>query len=147
MREKLPSLAAAFLLLSVPTLAGASPTATQPQRKPIQLSAKSFSFGPQFAGAVASATVATLTNTAPTRTATLVFHQLAPAYLYSGFAGSVDVLENGDIEYDLAGAGSGAQIFEVTHESTPRIVWNLSHPGTSHYRSLRLPSLYPGVQW
>ena len=50
------------------------------------------------------------------KTATLIFHQILPANLYSNFGGNVDPLANGNMEYDLCGVGQGASsyIYEVT---------------------------------
>jgi arylsulfate sulfotransferase len=79
--------------------------------------------------------------------ATLKFHQILPTFLYSGFAGNVEIMANGNIEYDLAGTNGGAEIFEVTDTTKPTTVWNLAQPASSDYRGFRLPSLYPGVQW
>jgi hypothetical protein len=80
-------------------------------------------------------------------TATFQFHQTLPAPLYSNYGGNVEVLANGNIEYDLPGITSGAQTFEVTPGSTPQTVWQMTTPGSQGYRTFRLPSLYPGVQW
>ena len=84
-------------------------------------------------------------------TATLTFHQIVPAAQYNFFGGSVDLLANANIEYDLCGqnnvAGSGSYIYEVTPQSTPQTVWTMKITGTNAYRGFRLPSLYPGVQW
>jgi arylsulfate sulfotransferase len=67
------------------------------------------------------------------KTATLQFHQILPATLYSAFGGNALMLGNGDIEYDLCGvAPENGQVYEVTNFS---------------YRAYRMPSLYPGVQW
>ena len=86
-----------------------------------------------------------------TKTATFQFHQILPAKLYSYFAGSTDILPNGNFEYNLAGVGTSAYVFEVipgaTLGDTPQTVWQMSLPGTNTYRAARLPSLYPGVQW
>ncbi|MGC2404288.1 MAG: aryl-sulfate sulfotransferase [Acidobacteriaceae bacterium] len=81
-------------------------------------------------------------------TATLVFHQILPGPLYSFFGGSVGQLANSNIEYDLCGlANTTSQVFEVTPQSTPQTVWNMTVSGTYLYRAFRIPSLYPGVQW
>jgi arylsulfate sulfotransferase len=84
-------------------------------------------------------------------TATLTFHQIVPALQYNFFGGSVDLLGNGNIEYDLCGlnnvVGSGSYIYEVTPQSTPQTVWTMQITGTNAYRGVRMPSLYPGVQW
>ena len=85
------------------------------------------------------------------KTASYLFHQVLPPNLYSAFAGSNQLLPNGDFEYNLAGVGSSAYVFEVTPGPTladaPQTVWQMQLPGTNTYRSTRLPSLYPGVQW
>jgi arylsulfate sulfotransferase len=81
-------------------------------------------------------------------TATLTSHQILPALLYSFFGGSVDLLANANIEYDLCGLPNvSSQIFEVTPQSTPQTVWTMQVSGTNAYRGFRMPSLYPGVQW
>ena len=81
-------------------------------------------------------------------TATLTSHQILPALLYSFYGGSVDLLANANIEYDLCGLpNTSSQIFEVTPQSTPQTVWTMQVSGTYFYRGFRMPSLYPGVQW
>jgi arylsulfate sulfotransferase len=81
-------------------------------------------------------------------TATLTSHQILPANLYSFFGGSVDLLPNANIEYDLCGLpNSSSEVFEVTPQSTPQTVWTMHVTGTNFYRATRMPSLYPGVQW
>lgn len=42
---------------------------------------------------------------------------------------------------------TGARAMEVTQEQTPQVVWQLDINGQNSYRTLHLPSLYPGVQW
>ena len=79
-------------------------------------------------------------------TATLLSNQILPTSLYSYFGGNTELLSNGNVEYDLAGTGTTADIFEVTQESTPRTVWHM-HSLSNAYRGYRIPSLYPGVQW
>jgi arylsulfate sulfotransferase len=85
------------------------------------------------------------------KTATFLFHPILPTNLYSNFAGNNELLPNGNFEYNLAGAASGASVFEVTPGATiadtPQTVWQMALPGTFTYRVLRQPSLYPGVQW
>jgi hypothetical protein len=84
-------------------------------------------------------------------TATFLFHDVLPHSLYSFFAGNNDLLANGDVHYNLAGAVGGADAFEVkpgaSLTDTPQTVWEMTLPGTDTYRMTRLPSLYPGVQW
>jgi arylsulfate sulfotransferase len=85
------------------------------------------------------------------KTATFLFHAILPANLYSSFAGNNELLPNGNFQYNLAGVGSTAYVFEVmpgaTTSDTPQTVWQMTLPGTNTYRALRLTSLYPGVQW
>lgn len=82
------------------------------------------------------------------KTASFLFHQILPLNLYSSFAGSTRILANANIEYNLAGlANTNAQTFEVTPTATPQTVWQMQLPGENTYRSYRVPSLYPGVQW
>jgi hypothetical protein len=85
-------------------------------------------------------------------TATLVHHYIPPASFYSFFGGQADLLANGDIEADFGSAKGGAIVQEfqpgaVVEETSPTIVWQATSPGVDLYRSTRLPSLYPGVQW
>jgi len=69
---------------------------------------------------------------------------------YSFAVGSIEVLPNGNLEYDegfLALFPARATIKEVTQESTPQTVWEVDEAGQIAYRAFRIPSLYPGVQW
>lgn len=81
------------------------------------------------------------------KTATLEFHQILPSYLYSNWGGNTEDLANGNVEYELAGPSTGSQVFEVTNEKNPKMVWNAALPGNAAYRAYRIPSLYPGAQW
>jgi hypothetical protein len=81
------------------------------------------------------------------KTASFLFHQIIPVNLYSSFAGDTRVLENGNIEYNLAGVGSDSYVFEVTPTDTPQTVWQMHIAKMNSYRAFRIPSLYPGVQW
>jgi arylsulfate sulfotransferase len=81
------------------------------------------------------------------KTASFLFHQQQPVNLYSSFAGSTRVLANTNIEYNLAGVGSEAYTYEVTPTSNPQVVWQMHIPFSNTYRSFRIPSLYPDVQW
>ena len=77
-------------------------------------------------------------------TATLTFHPTTPAYSF--FGGNAEVLKNGDVEYDQCASGPAA-IYEVTQTSSPQTVWQMQISPTYLYRGMRIPSLYPGVQW
>jgi arylsulfate sulfotransferase len=82
------------------------------------------------------------------KTATLEFHPVAP--FYSFFGGNAEVLKNGNVEYNECATSSpanNAAISEVTQASTPETVWQMQITGQYAYRGMRMPSLYPGVQW
>ena len=80
-------------------------------------------------------------------TATLTSHQILSHIFYSSFAGDVQPLDNGNVEYNLAGVSPNSFVFEVTPGPNPQTVWELGIFGTSSYRAFRIPSLYPGVAW
>jgi arylsulfate sulfotransferase len=75
--------------------------------------------------------------------------KLAP--LSSPFGGSARLLQNGNIEFDECAAtlppNNNAAIFEVTKTTPPVTVWSMQIAGQYAYRGIRIPSLYPGVQW
>jgi hypothetical protein len=81
------------------------------------------------------------------KTASFLFHHILPPSLYSTFAGSTRVLANSNVEYNLAGISAGANTVEETPTTTPQVVWQMSINTAHTYRSFRMPSLYPGVQW
>jgi arylsulfate sulfotransferase len=82
------------------------------------------------------------------KTASFIFHQILPVPFFNGFAGSSRVLPNTNVEYNLAAVGGkDGYTFEVTQTATPQTVWQMHIPGNYTYRSIRMPSLYPGVQW
>lgn len=80
-------------------------------------------------------------------TATLQFHQIFTPSLYSSWGGNAEVLQNGDVEYDLTAEGFNSQVMEVTNVPDPQTVWTLNVINSHAYRAYRLPSLYPGVPW
>ncbi len=74
--------------------------------------------------------------------------------LFSNWGGSVNQLENGDIEFDVnsplvpPGPNIASEVQEVTQTSTPQLVWKMDiQLPTNAYRAYRVPSLYPGVSW
>jgi arylsulfate sulfotransferase len=82
-----------------------------------------------------------------TKLATLLWQDL-PGF-YSFWGGSIGVLSNGNVEFDMSAptGGSSSQIMEVTQTETPQTVWQLSISDGNAYRGYRIPSLYPGVTW
>ncbi len=94
------------------------------------------------------------------KTATILFRSIPPTYAndprveFATFGGSSRLLTNNDLEYDLCGlAAVGTQnlinasdILEVQQPSGA-IAWRMQLSGNYAYRSFRIPSLYPGVQW
>lgn len=83
------------------------------------------------------------------KTATLLFHEKLRSQLYNPWGGNAEILQNGDVEYNICspGGGNDSLVKEVTDEADPQIVWTLNLSGANAYRAYRLPSLYPGVQW
>ncbi len=94
-----------------------------------------------------TAQVYTLDETALTATQTFLY---APN-TYSNYGGNAEVLANNDVEFDLCTVPGGTTIqtstYEMTQDATPQVVWQMTISGANAYRSFRMPSLYPGVQW
>ena len=71
--------------------------------------------------------------------------------LYTPWGGSIGVLSNGDVEFDMSSPfptePAASQIMEFTQTSDPQSVWQMVITGTNAYRGIRIPSLYPGVTW
>ena len=70
--------------------------------------------------------------------------------IFTPFLGSIQALANGDVEFDQGAISTPpprAKILEVTPASAPRTVWEMDVADHYVYRGLRLPSLYPAVQW
>ncbi len=81
-------------------------------------------------------------------TATILSNYTPPANFYSYFGGDVTLLPNGHIQADFCAKQGGSTIQEIDQSSgTAQVVWQVTTPGSNQYRALRLPSLYPGVQW
>jgi len=82
------------------------------------------------------------------KTATFAFHPTTPAYSF--FGGNAEVLKNGNVEYDESNTPSptdNGAVYEVTQSSPSQVVWQMIITGQDPYRAMRIPSLYPGVQW
>jgi hypothetical protein len=82
-----------------------------------------------------------------TNLATLVWQDLAG--FYSSWGGSIGILSNGNVEFDMTTptGGPSSQIMEVTQTDSPQTVWQMNINGANAYRGYRIPSLYPGVTW
>jgi arylsulfate sulfotransferase len=69
---------------------------------------------------------------------------------YSAALGSIELLANGDVEFDLGflpASPFDSHVMEVTQKTNPQTVWELDVTSQAGYRIYRIPSLYPGVQW
>lgn len=69
---------------------------------------------------------------------------------YSFWGGVIQELPNSDMFFDIttpADNPTGARVMEVTQEASPQVVWQVDVNGQNSYRTIHLPSLYPGVQW
>jgi arylsulfate sulfotransferase len=80
------------------------------------------------------------------RTATLVTHYVPPPTQFSFFGGNAEMLTNGDIEADFCSPLTGGILQELNPQAS-QVVWQATTPGADQYHALRIPSLYPGVQW
>jgi len=85
------------------------------------------------------------------KTAQVIWEDQVQGQGFGFCCGNMQLLANGDAEYDLSTSTQfppyNAEVFEVTHQTTPQTVWEMQMPGTLAYRAFRIPSLYPGVQW
>jgi hypothetical protein len=82
------------------------------------------------------------------KTAQILWQYKLP--VFSGCCGSINVLQNGNVEYDIALVAQNpfaSRIQEVTQELTPQLVWQMDVKGQLAYRAFRIPSLYPGIEW
>ena len=69
--------------------------------------------------------------------------------LFSVWGGSIETLNNGNVEFDLTAAFTTAtsRVMEVTQTDAPQTSWELDISGEYAYRAYRIPSLYPGITW
>lgn len=84
------------------------------------------------------------------KTAQILWQYKLP--IFSLCCGSVNVLENGNAEYDIAAVTVfptfSSRVQEVTQDPVaPQLVWQIDLHGQLAYRFFRIPSLYPGVEW
>jgi arylsulfate sulfotransferase len=83
------------------------------------------------------------------KTAQVVWETNIPPH-YSICCGDALILENGNVEYDVAfdvTTPNQSFIQEVTREQNPQLLWQMNLVGQILYRGFRIPSLYPGVEW
>lgn len=79
-----------------------------------------------------------------------------PQSYFGVWGGSINQLENGNIEFDLNAPGpanaptptlnAASRVQEVTQTGAPQVVWQMDVSSFA-YRAYRVPSLYPGVTW
>ena len=81
------------------------------------------------------------------KTATITYRQMVPTSQFNIWGGNAEVLASGDLEYDLCAEGNASEVDEVRMTSPAQVVWTLKESGANLYRAMRIPSLYPGVQW
>jgi arylsulfate sulfotransferase len=82
------------------------------------------------------------------KTAQILWQYKLP--IFSLCCGSINVLGNGNAEYDIAlvtVVPPSSRVQEVTMDAVPRLVWQMDLKGQLAYRLFRIPSLYPGVEW
>lgn len=109
---------------------------------------RTLSDGSACSGTACYTTFPALSVNESARTATLTFHDELPADQFSIWGGGSTALANGHLEFDLCNEpNTSSLVQEVTPSASPQTVWSMSVSGENLYRSNRIPSLYPGVQW
>lgn len=78
-------------------------------------------------------------------TATILSREVPPPSDFSFFGGDAQWLANGDGQINFAAPTSGGMVQEF--DPSGQLVWQGTTTGADQFRVLRLPSLYPGVQW
>ncbi len=84
-----------------------------------------------------------------TRTASLLWDYNASP-LFTVWGGSAQLIADLRVAFDLNTPTddlTGARYMEVTEEPNPQVVLSMEVSGQNSYRTVHLPSLYPGVQW
>jgi len=67
--------------------------------------------------------------------------------LFSPWGGSAQTVANGNFFAGITVTSTGGRAEEITTANPSQVVWQMDVLGQNAYRSLRIPSLYPGVQW
>lgn len=81
---------------------------------------------------------------------TATIQQLDPTGGYSNFGGNAEVLANGNLEADSCYTlvpTTGTTTTEQTADQPAELVWSMHLSPGNAYRSFRMSSLYPNVQW
>ncbi len=80
------------------------------------------------------------------RTANVTWAYTTP---FSFWGGDTQVLSTSDVFLDETAPTDlvGSRIMQVTQEASPKTIWELDVLNQNSYRTIHLPSLYPGVQW
>jgi hypothetical protein len=84
------------------------------------------------------------------KTAQVVWSYSPIPPVYSFWGGAIQELPNNDMFVDFttpSDNATGARILELTQDPSPQVVWKLDVNDQNSYRTIHLPSLYPGVQW
>jgi hypothetical protein len=70
---------------------------------------------------------------------------------FSWWGGTTRELPNSDIFVDETAPGdlnlTSSRVLELTQSPNPAIIWQMEIDNQNSYRTIHLPSLYPGVQW
>jgi len=73
-------------------------------------------------------------------------YPVSPNY-FSYWGGNVVQLANGNVEICMSDPSpKGSTVVEVSYDRK-QVVWRMEISPPQAYRSYRIPSLYPGVQW
>ncbi len=67
---------------------------------------------------------------------------------FSNWGGSVTQFADGGMDIDSSSVDYGmSRVIQISGGSNPQVVWRMDSADAFLYRSVRMPSLYPGVQW
>ena len=70
---------------------------------------------------------------------------------YSFWGGVTQLLSNSHVYYNESAPAdlgvNNSRVAEVTQQANPQKIWEVDIDGQNSYRTVHLPSLYPGVQW
>ncbi len=131
-----------------PSFIGSSTTGTFSMTMMDNGFTRQLSPGNPCSGASCYSTVPVFSIDENAKTATIQWRDTFPNADYSIWGGGTTALANGDVEFDLcAEPNASSEVDEVVPTNPTQVVWSLTTSGQNLYRSNRIPSLYPGVQW